>query len=333
MSAFAQTAGGSSFNLPQANDIGGLVATSLITEESLFRPIEFLADTLCEGRAMQSRGGVEAAAWISRQFKHLGLVPLSSPSVAGTNPPDPTYIRSFRREGKTGHNIIGLCPSANPSDEYIIVAAHYDNLGILSGHFYPGADSNASGVSVLLNLVHAFRSLGVLGHSAGRNILFVALDGKQNSMAGANALYDVLSAGLLVNPRDGKRIRTGNVSMMVNIDIVGSTMEPVRKGRNDYLIMLTTDSSFQRQMADANLSSRLNMDVSYDYYGSEDFTDLFLRRIGDQAVFIAHKIPSVLFTSGITMNTNKTEDTADSLDMEILRKRTMLIFRWLEKNL
>ena len=332
-SALAQNSGRLSFDSILGSDPGVSLAEGIITEESLSEPVRFLTDTLCEGRAMQTRGGVEAAAWIVRQFEHFGLVPLSAPHAAGTLPPAPEYIRSFRLDGKVGHNVIGMCPASAPSNEYIIVAAHYDNIGLLSGRFYPGADSNASGVSVLLNLAHVFRSLSVLGRVSGKNILFVALDGKQMSMAGARSLCDCLESGLLVNPYDGRRIRLENISMMVNIDIVGGTLEPVHKGREDYLIMLSSDSSFQRRLTEANMSSRLDMDVSFDYYGSKDFTDLFLNRIGDQSVFIGHKIPSTLFTSGITMLTNKVEDTSDSLDMGVLRKRTLLIFRWLEKFL
>lgn len=333
LSVSAQTAGTSVPVSGRSTDLGGLVAEGMITEESLLRPIEFLTDTLCEGRAMHSRGSVEASAWIAREFDHIGLVPLSSPYIAGTVRPPLSFIRSFRSSGKIGRNVIGLSPASGHSEEYIIVAAHFDNLGVLSGRYYPGADSNASGVSALLNLAHAFRSLGVLGHAAGRNVLFVALDGKQMSMAGASSLYDSIALGLLVNPYDGHRIRPEDITMMVNIDIVGSTMEPVRKSRTDYLIMLSTDSELQRRMREANMSSRLNLDLSFDYYGSTDFTDLFLNRVCDQSVFIEHKIPSVLFTSGITMNTNKTDDTVDSLDLPVLRKRTLLIFRWLERIL
>ena len=332
-SALAQNSGRFSFDSILGRDPRGSLAEGIITEESLSAPVRFLTDTLCEGRAMQTRGGVEAAAWIVRQFEHFGLVPLSAPHVAGTLPPAPEYIRSFRLDGKVVHNVIGLCPASAPSKEYIIVTAHYDNLGLLSGRFYPGADSNASGVSVLINLAHVFRSLSVLGRISGKNILFVALDGKQMSMAGARSLCDCLESGLLVNPYDGRRIRRENISMMVNLDIVGGTLEPVHKGREDYLIMLSSDSSFQRRLTEANMSSGLYMDVSFDYYGSKDFTDLFLNRIGDQSVFIKHKIPSVLFTSGITMSTNKTDDISESLDFEVLRKRTLLIFRWLEKFL
>ena len=45
---------------------------------------------------------------------------------------------------------------------------------------------------------------------------------------------------------------------------------------------------------------------------------------------VENNIPAVFFTSGITMKTNKTTDDAQSLDYEIIRRRTVLIYHWLE---
>ena len=76
----------------------------------------------------------------------------------------------------------------------------------------------------------------------------------------------------------------------------------------------------------------INLDLCLSYYGSRTFTDVFYR-LSDQRVFVDNNIPAVLFTSGITMNTNKTRDTAASLDMNVLKKRITLIYHWLESML
>ena len=76
----------------------------------------------------------------------------------------------------------------------------------------------------------------------------------------------------------------------------------------------------------------LFMDIALDYYGSKNFTDVFYT-LSDQKVFVQNKIPAVLFTSGITMNTNKTWDTVENLDMEILKKRIYLIYHWVDHML
>lgn len=308
----------------QSGSQGGGLAERLLSEASLARSVDFLSDTVCTGRATATKGSVEASFWLARRFDRLGLVPMSSRRGASG------FVRSFRAEGKAGHNIIGLCPASGSSDRYAIVAAHYDNLGILSGRMYPGADSNASGVAMMLELASAFRSLSVLGLGAEQNIIFVALDAKQLSMAGAASLYSMIADGSLIDPRSGRSVRKEDISVMVNLDIVGSTLEPVTRGREEYLIMLSNDNTLKRRLSEVNFSYRLNLDLSFDYYGSKDFTDLFLNRIGDQKVFLEKGIPSVLMTSGITMNTNKVEDTPANLDMTVLYKRTMLVFRWLQ---
>ncbi len=311
----------------QNTALGNGIAERLLTETSLQRSVEFLADTVCGGRATATKGAVEASFWLARRFDRLALLPAASRRGPAS------YVRSFRVEGRTGHNVIGICPASSSSERYAIVAAHYDNLGILADRMYPGADSNASGVAMMLELARAFRSLSVLGLGPDQNILFVALDAKQISMAGAESLYSMITDGSLLDPRTMKPIRREQVSMMVNLDIVGSTLEPVTRGREEYLIMLSNDDALKRRLSEVNFNSRLNFDLSFDYYRSKDFTDMFLNRIGDQKVFVEKGIPTVLFTSGITMNTNKVEDTPANLDIPVLRKRTLLVFRWLDRVL
>ncbi|MBO4917824.1 MAG: M28 family peptidase [Bacteroidales bacterium] len=313
-------------SLAQSSGGSGGFASLLLSEESLGMSVEFLSDTLCAGRATETPGAVEASFWLARNFERMGL------QAPGSRRGSPGYVRSFIASGKVGHNVIGFCPAPS-SDRYAIVAAHYDNLGILSERMYPGADSNASGVAAMLGLARICRSLSVLGLGIRQNVIFVALDAKQLSMAGSASLYGMLSDGSLLDPRTGRPVRLDQVSVMVNLDIVGSTLEPVTKGRDEYLIMLTNDDSLKRALSEANYSTRLNLDLSFDYYRSKDFTDLFLNRIGDQKVFVDGGIPSALFTSGITMNTNKVEDTPATLDLAVLRKRVLLVFDWMERVL
>ena len=81
-----------------------------------------------------------------------------------------------------------------------------------------------------------------------------------------------------------------------------------------------------------NKAYAIDMEIDLTYYGSKNFTQMFYR-LSDQRVFVDNRIPAVLFTSGITMNTNKTRDTVASLDMEILQKRIYLMYHWLEEML
>jgi len=303
-------------------------AENIISEKTLSTPIEFLTDSICEGRRTASKGAIEAALYIERRFKKAGLLPVNG-----------SYSQSFqiRNDGFNGigHNIIGVLPGAHAADggSYIIVASHYDNLGTIDGKMYPGADSNASGVSAMVNVLDMIAYMNKLGKTYNKNILFVGFDAKELSMAGSQALWKAITNKSLIDPVSGKPITKDQIYAMVNIDIIGSTMSPLKSKRRDYLLMLS-GGKFTSNLSALNKSNpKLGLELGFDYYGSSGFTRIFYNKIGDQKVFIDNGIPAILFTSGITMETNKETDTLETLDMEVLKKRTLLIFYWLDKML
>ena len=294
-----------------------------ITREALRTDISFLSGPFCEGRGASQAGLGEAGMWAARQFASQGLLPL-----------DGTMCQSFVAGGHVCHNIVGMIPARVPayygSGRYLIIMAHYDNLGMLEGKTYPGADSNASGVAVLNRLLRAFRYLSENGAGLPQNIIFAALDGKQLSLAGAQDLCSRIALGRLHDPVTGKPIRERNISAVINLDILGGTSSPLTKGRDDYLILLG-GGRHNALLQSQNYRGGTNLQLGYDYYGSKGFTDLFLNRVSDQRPFRERGIYGVLFTSGITMDTNRETDTEDKIDYDILVRRATLIFRWTEQ--
>jgi len=306
---------------------GHSAAKNLIWEKKLERQVAFLADTICQGRGTGSRASKEAAFWIEREFRKTGLLMIDS-----------TYTKHFYAgHGHVGHNILGMLPGSvkTPCDRYVIVGAHYDHLGMLDDKIYPGADANASGVTAMLNLANMFSAMKTLGKRYDSNIIFIAFDGKELSMAGSQDLWRKISEGELHDPLTGESITPEKISLMVNIDQVGSTLAPLHDSRSDYLIMLGTHSlkPVDRELLEfCNRSYDINLDISLDYYGSRNFTEIFYT-LSDQKVFVENKVPAVLFTSGITMNTNKTWDTVGNLDMGVLKKRIYLMYHWIDHML
>ena len=249
-----------------------------------------LADSLMEGRGHASRGTVEASAYLLRRFRQIGLEP---------------QIQFFRTDKGVGRNIIAVSRGDARSRQYTLVCAHYDGIGFIGGRVYPGADSNASGVAVLLYLAEALKD-------SGRNFVFVALDAHSEGLAGA----ETLAADC-----------RWNLSMVVNLDTIGSVLAPPNKYRPDFLIALG-GKTHEKALEKAN--EGIGLRLYYDYYKSKSFTEYFYTRISDQAPFLRKKVPAVMFTSGITMNTNKLTDDADGIDFEILGKRAELIRNWLQ---
>lgn len=298
-------------------------AQRYFTREALRTDISFLSGPLCQGRGASQAGLGEAGMWAVRQFAAQGLLPL-----------DGTLCQTFVAGGQVCHNVVGMIPARIPSymtgGRYVIITAHYDNLGVLEGKTYPGADSNASGVAVLNQLVKALRYLSDNGAGLPQNVIFAALDGKQLSLAGAQDLCSRIVLGRLHDPVTGKAIRERDVSAVINLDILGGTSSPLTKGRDDYLILLG-GGRHNALLQSLNFSKSTDLQLGFDYYGSRGFTDLFLNRVSDQRPFRERGIYGAMFTSGITMDTNRETDTEDKIDYDILVRRARLIFYWTEK--
>lgn len=285
-----------------------------VSEGYVREVVEHLCSETLGGRATGSRGAAVAASWLDDQFSAAGLKYLGG-----------AYLHGFSVDGARGRNVIGVIPGT--SSRVVIVMAHYDNLGVLGNVFFPGADSNASGVAALLQLAKMFSYMKECHKSYDASLVFVALDGKEKDQAGSADLWNRI--------RDGRLgFGPGDVSLVVNLDQLGSTLSPITKGNPEYLIMLSDEATGRRpSLVNAEKTQHIGLELGFDYYGSKDFTKLFYRRISDQRVFLENGIPSVMFTSGITMLNNKPGDTPDTLDYTVLLKRIRLIFYYLDKVL
>ncbi|MFQ5677337.1 MAG: M28 family peptidase, partial [bacterium] len=103
-----------------------------------------------------------------------------------------------QRIKKTGRNVIGLLPATTPkkSDEAIIIGAHYDHIGFgeigslarkgEEGQIHNGADDNASGTSVVLELAAALSKLQEEKPQAfNRNLVFALWSGEELGLIGS----------------------------------------------------------------------------------------------------------------------------------------------------
>ena len=270
-----------------------LSAYSESLRESLRGDVTFLADSLVKGREFGTKGNLDAAFHINKSFRDAGLW---------------ARFQLYRSDGRTGRNVIGITPGFY--DSYIVIGAHFDGLGFHGGRHYPGADSNASGVAALLALA---REIVHLRSHTG--VIFVAFDGYNDSMSGSSAFLE-------------EAFKSYKIDLMVNLDILGATSSPIREGQPAYLIALGA-AAYSWQLN--SIGREAGLDLAFDYYGSSRFTDLFYKEISDQKWFLKKRIPSVMFTSGITMDTNRISDTTDKLDYDIMARRVNLISTWLSR--
>jgi hypothetical protein len=158
--------------------------------ERMRADIEWLASPEREGRGAGSRGLDQAANYIAERFERLGLMPLT-PGAPGAD----RYFQPFTMKGEHGEslaakNVIGVLPGTNPAlnGQALVISAHYDHLGFgwpdsragAKGQLYPGADDNASGVAVMLELARL-----VANAKPERSVIFASFAGEEEGLLGS----------------------------------------------------------------------------------------------------------------------------------------------------
>ncbi len=131
-------------------------AVDSIVAADLERRLAVLADDAMKGRDLSNGGLDRAADALIATMTRIGLEP------AGL---DDTYEQPFThtlgRQTLKLRNILGRVPGTDPdSDAVVVLSAHYDHIGIApdrgqADRIYNGADDNASGVSMILELAEA----------------------------------------------------------------------------------------------------------------------------------------------------------------------------------
>ena len=102
-------------------------------------------------------------------------------------------------------NVLGVAKAKGGSKDWLLVTAHYDHLGMMGQALFPGANDNASGVSMLLSLAEWFRK-----HPPKTNILFVAFAGEEAGLKGSQWF-------VVDRPMD-----LGRIKMLINLDLNGT---------------------------------------------------------------------------------------------------------------
>lgn len=173
-------------------------ATVAIDSAALMRDISVLAHDSMEGRRVGTPGGERARRFMERRFREVGL----QPAAGGT------FLHPFPvTRGETqseGVNIVGMVRGRTSPDEYIVVTAHYDHLGVRNGEIYNGADDNASGSAALMQLARFF-----VQHAPERSMIFAALDAEEGGLTGARAFVS--------NPP----VPLEAIVLNINMDMVG----------------------------------------------------------------------------------------------------------------
>ena len=171
------------------------VTAQTIDRKQLLRDVEILSSDVYEGRKTGTRENQMAADYIVGRFKDIGLRAYQDSFK---------HPFTFQNRSKTtikGTNLVGYIEGK--TKQVIIVAAHYDHVGISNSLIYNGADDNASGVAGLLAVAAYYKE-----HKPDNTLLFIAFDAEEMGLQGAKAY-------LKTPVTDASAIK-----MMINMDMI-----------------------------------------------------------------------------------------------------------------
>ncbi|HEX9742127.1 MAG TPA: M28 family peptidase [Nitrospiraceae bacterium] len=195
------------------------------------------------------------------------------------------------------YNFMALVPGHDPKrrEDTIVIGAHRDHFGNQGGLLFPGADDNASGTAVLLEVARALSRM-----QPKRSIVFVSFSGEEQGLLGSR--FYVRQP---VRPLPTTRA-------MINIDHAG-----IGNGR---LTVGLTDLSKETAMKAGKAAGRA---------GKLDLFGFFPG--GDHVPFKEAGVPTATVVSGGTHpDFHQPTDTADKVRPEIMESaaRFVLALAW-----
>ena len=170
-----------------------------------------LASDSLQGRLAGTENGHKAADYIQRQWQQMGLKPMfddnyDKPFKLG----DSGMEQYFAASASGFNNLVAIVEGSDPElkNEYIVVGAHYDHLGVRGGEIYNGADDNASGSACLLEMA---RQLQSKKGQLKRSVIICAFDAEEMGLLGSKDMVKTLELHEML----------GRVKLMMSLDMVG----------------------------------------------------------------------------------------------------------------
>ena len=248
-------------------------------QERLTRHVYTLAGDSLRGRKAGSEDAAKAAAYIVGQFEEMGLQPYFEEG----------WYQPFERSGNTYKNVIGVIPGNDPvlKDEYIIIGAHYDHLGVMNDQIYNGADDNASGTATVIEMARILKSQQ---SDLKRSIIIAAFDAEEIGLWGSNYL--------------SRQLDLSKVKLMMSVDMVGW----LEKGKTLQLQGTATIKDGKRLLREE--AEKMHIDIKPKNFETSIFGAT------DTQGFAKKGVATLYVTTGLKSPYHKPEDDPELIDYE-----------------
>jgi len=178
--------------------------------DEYIRFLKYSAQVKVRGIIIYTR---EKLTWESSTFQNVRPVIILNKEmdVSGIQSIDLAIDASILPNYET-RNVVGLIKGTSDSDSTLVVLAHYDHLGKMGKDtYFPGANDNASGVALMLNLARHYAV-----NRPKYTMVFIALSGEELGILGAKAFTE------------DPLIDLSNIKFLVNFDLAGTGDEGIK---------------------------------------------------------------------------------------------------------
>ncbi|MBK7824224.1 M28 family peptidase [Nannocystis sp.] len=265
--------------------------------------VEWLAAPALAGRAAGSAGGATARAGLEAVLRDMSL---------GPGGEDAEYTQALPQ----GANVLALASGSDPAraSEVVMLAAHYDHLGVHGETSYLGADDNASGVAVLLEVGRR-----IAARPPARSVLIAAFDAEEPPAYRSPAMGSNYWVAHPTVPR-------GQLVAMLCMDLMGGNLWP---GERTPLYVMggeTIAVSGGPGFSEPRLVTRsMHLALVEELPGGR-------QAFSDHGAFFAERTPLLFFTSGRSPHYHRASDLPETLDYDKLAAATVVVeayLRWL----
>ena len=286
-----------------------------ITEKELSEHLYTYASDEFEGRDTGAPGQKKAVEYIRNYYKSIGIEP---GDLEGDYFQEMTLTMRGRRGQKPKtvetENVIAIIKGSEKPDEYVIITAHLDHVGITDGEIYNGADDDGSGTVALLEIAEAFKKAADKGKGPKRSVVFLHVTGEEKGLLGS-AYYT-----------DNPVYPLANTVVNLNVDMIGR-IDPTRREKNrDYIYLIGSDhdSVDLHNLSEQTNTESVNMTLDYRFNDKNDPNRFYYR--SDHYNFAKNGIPIIFYFTGTHADYHQPSDTPDKIEYDLLEMRSRLIF-------
>lgn len=281
-----------------------------ITKTELQDYVYVLSSDSFEGRKTGTLGYNKAANYLKQYYIQNGI---TSPSLSNHDYFQHIPGSFFSKTQAGSHNVLAYIEGTETPEELIIISAHLDHEGIKNGQIYHGADDNASGTAVLMEIAQAFKIAKDKGFGPKRSILFIHLTGEEMGLEGSKYYTKHPLFPL------------ENTIANLNIDMIGR-VDKKHQNKPNYIYIIGADrlSTELHYISEQANTQFAHLELDYEFNKKNDPNKFYYR--SDHYNFALKGIPSIFYFNGTHDDYHKPSDTADKIDYPLLEQRSKLIF-------